>query len=84
MLFVKICLLSNLFFRKTSFEKYGGISLNNLKIRQQLLLNGIKHYELAEAIGIYPTTLSVWLRTEFNNERLERVEKALEQLIKNK
>lgn len=58
--------------------------MNNLKIRQQLFINNIKAYELAHSIGIYPTTLSVWMRTELNDERRERVEKALEQLIKNK
>lgn len=56
----------------------------NIEIRQQLLLNAIKNYQLADAIGINQSTLSVWLRTELNDERRERVEKALNQLIDNK
>jgi Helix-turn-helix. len=53
----------------------------NFKIRQQLLLNGIKNYQLADAVGINQSTLSVWLRTELSDERKERVEKALDKLI---
>ncbi|WP_460648521.1 hypothetical protein [Lactococcus garvieae] len=56
----------------------------NIKIRQQLLLNGIKNYQLADAVGVNQSTLSVWLRTEMSDERKERVEKALDKLIKSK
>ena len=49
-----------------------------------MLINNIKGYELAEVIGISYSTMSVWLRTELNKERRERVEKALDQLINNK
>jgi hypothetical protein len=55
--------------------------MKNLKIRQKMLINNIKGYELAEVIGISYSTMSVWLRTELNDERRKRVEKALEQLI---
>lgn len=58
--------------------------MSNIEIRQKMLTRNIKSYELAAGIGIFPSTLSVWLRTELNNERQERVEKALEQLINNK
>lgn len=56
----------------------------NIEIRQQLLINGIKNYQLAEAVGINQSTLSVWLRTELSGERKERVEKALDKLIQSK
>lgn len=56
----------------------------NFKIRQQLLLNGIKNYQLADAVGVNQSTLSVWLRTELSDERKERVEKALDKLIQSK
>lgn len=55
--------------------------MKNIDIRQKVLLNNIKYYELADAIGINQSTLSVWLRTELNKERRERIEKALDKLI---
>ena len=55
--------------------------MKNIDIRQKLLLNNIKYYELADAMGINQSTLSVWLRTELNKERRERVEKALDKLL---
>ncbi|MCB6852060.1 hypothetical protein QYH60_02520 [Lactococcus lactis subsp. lactis] len=58
--------------------------MKNIEIRQKMLGNNIKSYELAASVGIFPSTLSVWLRTELNDERRERVEKALDQLINNK
>lgn len=54
----------------------------NLEIRMEMYKAGIKHYELAEKIGISPYTLSVWLRNELTDERLERTLDALEQLKK--
>ncbi len=54
----------------------------NIEIRQKMLINGIKSYQLAEVIGINQSTMSVWLRTELNEERLNRVEIAFKQLIK--
>lgn len=56
----------------------------NQTIREIIYKNRLKNWQVANEIGIYPSTLSVWLRTELNDERRERVEKALEQLIKNK
>lgn len=55
--------------------------MNNIRIRKMLLVNNIKNYELADKIGIYPSTLNVWMRTELTGNRLERVEKALDILI---
>lgn len=52
----------------------------NLNLRMKMYKFGIKHYELAKEIGIYPTTLSVWMREELEGDRLERVEKAIEKL----
>ncbi|MDU0403481.1 hypothetical protein KF7HA_01841 [Lactococcus lactis] len=58
--------------------------MSNLEIRKKTLSNAIKNYQLADAIGINQSTLSVWLRTELNKERRARVEKALDQLISNR
>ncbi|MGF2925407.1 hypothetical protein ACFX18_09070 [Lactococcus garvieae] len=58
--------------------------MSNIEIKQKMLLNNIKSYELAQAVGIYPSTLSVWMRVELTDERKERVEKALDKLIQSK
>lgn len=38
------------------------------------------HWQVADAIGISPYSLSVWLRHELSGERLDRVESAIAQL----
>lgn len=50
------------------------------EFRQKTKATRAKHWEVAEAIGISPGTLSVWLRRELTGERLARVERAFEQL----
>lgn len=54
----------------------------NLDIRSQILMNGLKNYQVAEAVGISDSRLSVWLRTELNEERKARVQKAIDELVK--
>lgn len=54
--------------------------MENLKIRQEMYKAGIKHYELAQEIGITHVTLSAWMREELTGERLERVNSALTNL----
>lgn len=54
--------------------------MENLKIRQEMYKAGIKHYELAQEIGITHITLSTWMREELTGERLERVSNALTNL----
>lgn len=79
-----MCLLNNCLFDKHTLVTKKRNDMSNLEIRQKLLSNAIKNYQLADAIGINQSTLSVWLRTELNTERRERVEKALDRLITNK
>lgn len=79
-----MCLSNNCLFDKQQKITNGGWGMSNLEIRKKLLSNAIKNYQLADAIGINQSTLSVWLRTELNDERRDRVEKALDQLINNK
>lgn len=79
-----MCLLNNCLLDKQTKVTKRSLLMSNLEIRQKLLSNAIKNYQLADAIGINQSTLSVWLRTELNDERRERVEKALNQLINNK
>lgn len=52
----------------------------NSEVRQAIARARIRHYELAQKIGISAFTLSVWLRTELSPERLERVLNAIKQL----
>lgn len=43
--------------------------MNNLDIRSYAKEKGVKLWELAEHIGINPTTLTVWLRRELPEEK---------------
>lgn len=56
--------------------------MKNEKIRKAIMRAGLKYWEVAEAIGISPYTLSIWLRRELTGERLERVEAAIASLSK--
>lgn len=56
--------------------------MKNKEIRNEIEQSGLKYWQVAEAIGINQTTLCVWLRQELTGERREKVEKAIEQLIK--
>ncbi len=52
----------------------------NTDIRQQIMRAGLKHWEVADAIGINEATLCVWLRKPLQGERLNRVCAAIEKL----
>lgn len=54
----------------------------NQEIRNRIYANYLKHWQVAEKVGISDSRLSVWLRTPLNEERKERIEKAIEQLTK--
>ena len=56
--------------------------MKNLEIRNAIAAAGLKHWQLADAIGISPYTLSVWMRHELEGERLERVKQAVAELTK--
>ena len=49
----------------------------NLEIRHLILQNGLKHWQVAKAIGITPCTFSVWMREELSKDRLLRVQNAI-------
>ncbi len=53
------------------------MNLNNIDIRNAIEKKRLKYFEVAQAIGIQPNTLSHWLQTEMNKERRERVLKAI-------
>lgn len=54
--------------------------MNNKIIRRQIADAGLRHWQVADFIGISSCTLSVWLRHELTGERLARVEAAVAQL----
>ncbi len=52
----------------------------NIEIRKQIADAGLKHWEVADAVGVNEATLCVWLRKPLTEERLERVNTAIEKL----
>lgn len=55
---------------------------SNQSIRTHIFSSGLKNWEVAERVGISDSRLSVWLRTPLNDTRKARVEKAIDELIK--
>ena len=53
--------------------------LCNIGIRERISAMGLKHWQIAKAVGISPWTLSVWLRDELSGNRLDRVERAIKE-----
>lgn len=56
--------------------------MKNLELRKKIQQAGLKHWQIADAMGISSYTLSVWLRHELTGQRLERVLSAIEGLQK--
>lgn len=54
----------------------------NKQIKIDLLTYGIKHYELAEALGISEFTLCRWLRKELSIDKKDMIIKTIEKLSK--
>lgn len=53
----------------------------NREIRDLIFFNRLRQWEVAEKVGITDSRLSVWLRTEMSEDRKERVEKAIDELL---
>jgi len=54
----------------------------NQEIRDSIYSNRLRNWEVSEKVGISDSRFSVWLRTPLNDERKDRVEKAIESLVK--
>ena len=54
----------------------------NMGIRKAIHKAGLTQWQVAEAIGVNATTLTVWLRTPLSESRLNRVQDALSALQK--
>lgn len=54
----------------------------NETIKSEMKASGFHYWRIADALGISPPTLSVWLRHELPAERAEAVRTAIRQLKK--
>lgn len=54
--------------------------MKNKEIRAQIESAGLKYWQVAEAMGVHPNTLCIWLRHELNGEQISRVQEALKSL----
>ena len=54
----------------------------NPEIREKIDDARLRHWEIADAIGITSSTMSVWLRTPLTPERRARIEAAIDKLTK--
>lgn len=52
----------------------------NTDIRREIAEAGLKHWEVADAIGVNEATLCVWLRKPLIGERRSRVIDAIQRL----
>jgi len=50
----------------------------NVMVRRQIERSGLRHYELAELVGISRFTLCNWLKEPLTKSRKQRIIKALE------
>ena len=57
--------------------------MKNAEIRAALKEHGLKYWELADALGISPYTLSVWLRHEMPPTKKERILKVIREVARN-
>lgn len=69
-------------FLKGIYRKDGNKMKANFKLRNLIISQRLKYWEVAKQIGIADTTFSRWLRTPLNDERKRRVEKAINDLTK--
>ena len=53
---------------------------NNLEIRKMIESKRLKYYEVANACGVTPGTLSLWLQTDLTPERHQRIVKAIKSI----
>lgn len=56
--------------------------MKNQEIRTKIKQARLMNWEVAEKVGISDSRFSVWLRTPLNDERKERVLKAIDELTK--
>lgn len=55
-------------------------TLQNESIREKIYQNKLRYWQVAEEIGISPSTFTVWLRTELKEDKKKRVISAIDKL----
>lgn len=55
--------------------------MHNIEIRNRAKRCGVFFWEIAKEIGVYPSTFTVWMRTEMSDERRQKVEAAIDAII---
>jgi len=55
--------------------------MHNQEIRATIRNSRLRHYEVAEAAGVSPYTLSVWLRSEMPKEKKDVVNGAIKKAL---
>lgn len=53
----------------------------NQEIRERIYVNRLKNWEVAEELNLSDSRFSVWLRTPLREDRKQRVEKAIDELL---
>lgn len=54
----------------------------NKAIRDAIDTAGLAYWQVAEQVGVHATTLTVWLRTPLDDEKEQKVSKAIDELKK--
>lgn len=52
----------------------------NLEIREEIRKSRLYHYEIADALGVSKSAFSKWLRSEMDEERKEKVMRAIDSI----
>lgn len=56
--------------------------MSNISIREMAKKNGIKHWQIAEYLGISEQTIMRWLRKPLSEDKEQRITKAINDLAK--
>lgn len=56
--------------------------MNNLELRMMIKQNRLRHYEVAEEIGISEFTFCKWLREELPEEKKKIVIAAIDRIVR--
>ena len=54
--------------------------VNNKEVRAAISEAGLKHWQVAEKMGVSDFTFSVWLRHELRQERREEILRTIEEM----
>ena len=58
--------------------------MKNIDLREKIAKTGVRHWELAEAMGVHPSVLSVKLRRELPEDEKVRLCEIIDELAEGK